>query len=52
MLSFLLWCFALSTIGTALFIVIEHQVIKNLDANKFTKWWREHIVAEYNGNDF
>lgn len=52
MLSFLLWFFALSIIGTALFIVIEHQVTKNPDANKFTKWWRKHIVAEYDGGDF
>lgn len=52
MLSFLLWCFALSTIGTALFMVTEMQVSKNPDANKFTKWWRKHIVAEYDGDDF
>jgi hypothetical protein len=52
MLSFLLWCYALSTLSFVAFIVIETQVSKHPDANKFTKWWREHIVAEYNGNDF
>jgi hypothetical protein len=52
MLSFLLWCFVISVIGMVLFIIIEKQVTKNPDANKFTKWWRKNIVAEYNENDF
>lgn len=52
MVTFLLWCYLISTIGMVSFLVIEKQVIKNPDANKFTKWWRKHIVAEYTGNDF
>lgn len=52
MVNFLLWCYLISIIGMVLFIIIEKQVTKHPNANKFTKWWREHIVTEYTGEDF
>lgn len=52
MISFLLWFYLTSVIMMVVFMIIEKQVTKNPNANKFTKWWRKHIVAEYNGDDF
>lgn len=47
--SILMWFFVFMVFLVPGVILIDHLIVQNLqEENKFKKWWRKHVVADYN----